>query len=89
MATYVLIRHGSNGANQPMTPNMVVGIVEAESADKAKDLAHEKYGRYNNQHFEARLASRCGKTILVEAQEAELLFEEEDRHWSGVAGKST
>lgn len=49
---YVVIRHGSNAANQSMTPKMVVGIARAETYDDAKAQASEEFNCYNNQFLE-------------------------------------
>jgi hypothetical protein len=54
MATFMIKRHGSNGANQPMTQESTVAFVEADSEDEARERAR-KCGVtvYNNQQLEA------------------------------------
>ncbi len=50
---FIIKRHGSNGANQPMTQTHVLGIVWAKTADEAKTIASEEFTCYANQYFEA------------------------------------
>lgn len=52
MTSYLIYRHGSNAANQSMTPKMAVGIVEAETYDEARRIACEQVNCYANQHLE-------------------------------------
>lgn len=49
---FVVVRHGSNAANQPMTPRLAVGIVEAASEEDARKEAEEQFNCYANQHLE-------------------------------------
>ena len=60
MRTYFVTRHGSNAANQSMTPVAVIGRVEASSYDVAMKRAKEKFGDkcYNNQYLGVKAASR-------------------------------
>lgn len=54
---YYVYRHGSNAANQSMDPGpRLVAEVEAESEEKACDLASQRVTVYNNQCLSARLA---------------------------------
>jgi|GEM_PF-5873207 len=54
MATYLVLRHGSNGANQPGTQTMAVCFVELEADDEeaARKLVLKKITVYHNQHLE-------------------------------------
>jgi len=52
MITWIVKRHGSNAANQPMTSVMVLGTVAAVDDAAAKLAAEEMWGCYANQHFE-------------------------------------
>jgi hypothetical protein len=72
MTTYIIYRHGSNAANQSMTPTMVVGSVEAETKEAALKHAEENFTCYNNQRFEIKPASKCSKRDQQEAFESNL-----------------
>ena len=52
MSTYLILRHGSNGANQSMIQTMPVCFVEADNSDDAKNLALKKVTVYHNQQLE-------------------------------------
>ena len=52
MKNFLIKRHGSNSANQPVCQVAVLGIVEAESFAEARQLATQQFGCYNNQHLE-------------------------------------
>lgn len=71
MTMYLIKRHGSNAANQSMTPVAILGWVEAQSQIAAIDAALARWTCYNNQHFEAKPSSRCSKAEREEANEAE------------------
>jgi len=53
MPSYLIFRHGSNAANQSMTPVEAVAIVEAASPDSAKAIAADNVTVYANQYLEA------------------------------------
>lgn len=55
MTSYLIIRHGSNAANQSMTPQTGVAFVDAETPEEAKRIAREDQGVtcYANQFLEA------------------------------------
>lgn len=78
MPAYLIYRHGSNAANQSMTPVAVVCSVEAKSRDEAKKIAAEKVTVHNNQCLEARPASRCSKSDKYDAWLADEAMEIED-----------
>ena len=62
MGQYLIYRHGSNAANQSMTPVMTVCSIEAKSRAEAVQMALESgVTCYNNQRLEARPASRCSR----------------------------
>lgn len=52
MTSYLVYRHGSNSANQSMTPKAAVAIVEAGDYETALRNAQEFVNCYNNQHLE-------------------------------------
>lgn len=49
--TWIVTRHGSNAANQSMTPFAILGTVEAETEAEAMSIAAEKYHCYANQRL--------------------------------------
>lgn len=53
MTSFLIYRHGSNAANQSMTPISAVAIVDAETADAAKKIAAENVTVYANQFLSA------------------------------------
>jgi hypothetical protein len=55
MTSYLICRHGSNAANQSMTPVTGVAFVDAETPEEAKRLAVEDQGVtvYANQFLSA------------------------------------
>lgn len=71
--TYVIFRHGSDKANQPMCDVAVLGTVEAQSQDRALDRAwlSERWSIYANQYFTACPVSRCTASDVVEAEECD------------------
>jgi len=68
---YVVFRHGSNSANQSMTPVMPVGIWEATDAKAAADMAADSVVVYSNQYLTARAASSVSNADYVAASEAD------------------
>jgi hypothetical protein len=85
MTNYLIYRHGSNAANQSMTPTAVVCSVEAKDQTEAVKLAADRVTVYNNQRLEAIPASKCSKEDNRQAFEANLAIEEEDRQWDDIA----
>jgi hypothetical protein len=71
MATYVVVRHGSNAANQSMCQRSVLGFVEAKDRDAAYAECHDRWTCYNNQQFELVSLSRARKADITEANEAD------------------
>lgn len=62
MRDFIVVRHGSNAANQSRRNRMVLGTVQAADAPGAKLAAEQKWTRYNNQRFEVLdLAGRTRK----------------------------
>jgi hypothetical protein len=49
LTSYLVIRHGSNAANQSMTQEMAVGIVDAFSEEAARKIAAANFTCYSNQ----------------------------------------
>jgi hypothetical protein len=73
MTRYVILRHGSNGANQHLTQTMALGIVEAGSRRAAVDVASEHWTCYANQWFDPIAWSRASpwqRDAAYEADEA-------------------
>lgn len=60
MRDYIVVRVGSNSANQPMTPHMDIGVVQASSPAVALHRANIEFGHelYNNQHLRVIAAGR-------------------------------
>jgi hypothetical protein len=60
MRQYIVVRHGSNRANQGMLQEMDIGIVEASDRDVARRRADKMFGHlcYANQHLRVIAASR-------------------------------
>lgn len=78
MGLYIVIRHGSNAANQPMTQEMVVGSVEARGPAHALQVARERFDCYHNQHLSVglhRKATRAQKDALAERERLDALAE--------------
>lgn len=65
--TYVVYRHGSNAANQPMTEAMAIGQYVGHgdtSKERVIDVVHQAYQEhdiYNNQYLSAIPVSRCSR----------------------------
>lgn len=75
MTTYIIVRHGSNGANQHLTQTMVVGSVKAPNRRAAIDAAAQRWTCYNNQYFDPIPWSRTSGWQRVAASEADQLSE--------------
>jgi hypothetical protein len=73
MASYLVYRHGSNAANQSMTPVMAVAIVDAPTAEGARSVAAENVNCYANQHLE----------LIAEGE----LTEEQCEDWNEVSSR--
>jgi hypothetical protein len=69
--TWIVTRHGSNAANQSMTPQSILGTVEAETAEDAKRLAAESFTCYNNQFFSVENWIDADSEACNEASEAD------------------
>ena len=82
---YVVYRHGSNGANQPMTRTMPIGIYSGtgrtatERQLDAESKAVEEHTIYNNQSLSSVPASR------VSADEKDAAWEHQLMHQSTEA----
>ena len=79
MATYLVTRHGSNAANQSMTPEAILGWVEAKNRTEAAEKAADRYTCYNNQFFSFKPASKCSQSEADFGNEAEWSQEESER----------
>lgn len=75
---YVIYRHGSNGANQPMTQTMPIGIYDgagktaAERRADAIEKAASEQTIYNNQWLDAIPSARVGAEEKDNAWEHQL-----------------
>lgn len=71
---WLIRRHGSNAANQSMTPVMAVGIVSNCDHETAKRVAAENVHCYANQHLELVSFAECDGEEWndVNARDAEL-----------------
>jgi hypothetical protein len=65
---YIVYRHGSNGANQPMTPRVIVGVFSAPNGPSACQQARERCVFYANQHSTCKPLSRASAADRVEIQ---------------------
>lgn len=83
---YVIYRYGSNGANQPMTPVMPVGVYTGtgrtadERVASAIEQAQAEHTVYANQYLDARplvRTSREDQQNAWEHQEAEAALREQ------------
>lgn len=77
---YVIMRHGSNSANQSMCDSMAIDIIVAHDRREALEIALRKtasgrYTLYTNQCLEAAPLSSLNKDDVTELQER-LLNEE-------------
>jgi hypothetical protein len=68
---YLLYRHGSNAANQSMTPVAVVGYEEAVSREAACRQMARQTTVYANQFLTAKPLSRTSQADRERADEAE------------------
>lgn len=56
---WLIRRHGSNAANQPVTPVAAVGIVSAADYETARRVAGENVNCYANQYLELVSLADC------------------------------
>lgn len=81
---YIVYRHGSNAANQSMTPVMPVGIWEAASPEEAIQQAAQDVVVYANQYLTARgyrSASHADQEAASEADYAREIAAQELAAW--------
>lgn len=90
---YVIYRHGSNGANQPMTQTMPVGIYSgtgATAAERRQDACNKLLAEqaiYANQWLEAVPAVRVSADEKDNAWEYQIMHQPtEDFHKVGILG---
>lgn len=69
--TWIATRHGSNAANQSMTPSLICGTVEAGTADEAKKIAADQFGCYANQYFSVETWADADSEACNAASEAD------------------
>ncbi len=68
MGKFIIVRHGSNAANQSRQNRRVLGTVEAVDSEAAYKSASEIWTCYNNQHFEA--INLAGRTRAIDRADA-------------------
>ena len=71
MKKFIVIRYGSNSANQSMCPRAVVGVVLAHNEESARETAEAEWTCYNNQHFEFLRPSEASYADKRDAAECE------------------
>lgn len=69
--TWIVTRHGSNAANQSMTPKLILGSVEAETETEARELASAEFHCYANQFLSLEHFNDAGAEACNEAFEAD------------------
>ncbi len=75
--TYIIARHGSNAANQSMTPRAVIGTVLETTRAKAEIEAVKRWVFYANQNVQAipySKASREDQRTAFEIEAMEQVF---------------
>ena len=82
MTQFIVTRHGSNAANQPMTQSAIVGTVEGENQQAAERAAAEKFHCYNNQWLSMQDASECNAEDCQTAFEADQAHELDSAAWT-------
>lgn len=76
---FIVIRHGSNAANQSLTLRRVLGTVPADNAVHARRVAARRWTCYANQHFEIVSVTDLDDSHgdLLEARTQDALYETE------------
>ena len=80
---YIVYRHGSNRANQSMTPVMPVGIWAAATREQAISAAAAEVVVFNNQYLSAKPLSRASHADQVAASEADYALEIQAKELDG------
>lgn len=91
MKNYIVIRHGSNSANQSMCQEAVVGIIEANNKKEAKEEAYNKWTFYNNQYPEIKTfseATKLEKEVAMEINAIDSIIIKKEEIGCVVCGKS-
>jgi len=93
MATYVVIRSGSNSANQSQCNEMAVAVIAAKNRAEAVTEALASVSVYANQRLHAVPWSRTSAAIRAEAEELSAIIpafcplcgrESEQEAWKGT-----
>ena len=71
MKKFIVVRYGSNAANQSMCDRAVVGVVLAHDEDHARKIAAVEWTCYNNQHLVFLRPSEASYADKREAAECE------------------
>ena len=74
---FIVTRHGSNSANQSMTPSAIVGTVEAETKQEAKSAAEAGFNCYNNQFLSVAPSKDASEGDCQEALERDTARQED------------
>jgi len=69
MPKFIIVRHGSNAANQSMTLRKVLGVVIAANEDDARAAALDNFTFYNNQHVELIKATEASRGDKLAARD--------------------
>lgn len=80
--SFVIFRHGSNGANQHLCQVMACCTVMARSEAEAKNKARDKVTCYANQYLEAKFATRCKRVDLESAREQDAALAIDSDTWT-------
>lgn len=73
MTNYLIYRHGSNAANQSMTPVMAIAIVAATSLSAALAATRDQHTVYSNQQLTGVPQSKAKSRDWNEVCEQEAL----------------
>lgn len=87
MATYIVLRHGSNKANQSMTQTAVIGSIEAKSREEARERFNDENPTvtvYANQHLGFVPQSKAKAWQIQEAGEADLYNRADDEYFASL-----
>jgi hypothetical protein len=75
MPKFIVVRHGSNSANQPMRHRAVIGVIVAKDEEQATEVAEAQpsFKCYNNQHLELIQAKDASRADKLEARELDVI----------------
>jgi hypothetical protein len=70
---FIAIRYGSNAANQSMCNRAVIGVIVAESEDRAREVAEAEWTFYNNQYLSLIRPAGASYADKRDASECEVI----------------